>query len=291
MTAEASLRCDMCQSIAERMKQNISHDSIVYGQRIMLKLCDKLPTADSIEICKQKVNDYVIMVEELYNHSSKELCQSIGLCPPDVAYLRQLMGNRKDVSEIEKMRDNMLASYQQEIKSLFATRTTSIVGCETCMMVLQQIQELIKMPQVQNTIDKAVEMTCQKLAGSNVNDCIEQSKAYVHEAIKFIQEQDPRSICAIIGECQSIKSKLFTRITESFICDECKKVFDTIKAKLADKDVRDQLEQLVVQVCDQFPEVSIRQQCHRYTNQIIDNAIEQLESSSGAEICQALHVC
>lgn len=260
-------------------------------EQSMLDLCDKFRNDEEKSLCREKVAEYANEAKFLLQHTPKEMCQQLGLCLPESAYLRQLMGNRKNVDDIEKMRDRMLASYEKEISSLLATRTNTLKGCETCIMVLQQIQQLIKMPQVQNAIDKAVELTCRKIAGDKVDDCIEESKAYVHEALKFVQEQEPRVICTVIGECQSVKSKLFNRVTESVICDECKRAVDRVKAKLEDKDVRNQLELLITQVCNQFPDDAIREQCHRYTSQIIENAIDQLESNSSSEICHALHVC
>ncbi|XP_063968842.1 uncharacterized protein LOC129281952 isoform X2 [Lytechinus pictus] len=254
--------CILCEFIVEELDKYVEKNSTEEEIREALKkVCNDLPESIRSE-CDSFLEEHTEQfVKYLLEENPKVLCSALYLCSSG-----KLNGMLKKL----KVQDTE--------------------GCILCEYVMYEVEKLLNGSTTVDEIEKALDDVCDVLPSSEKTECTEFVNAYTPLIISYItQELSPKSICTMLGECDTAKPKIKKPLasTECTLCEFAMSELDTI---LSENATQEEIAAALEKLCDMLPS-TIRQECDAFVTTYEPEIIKLLLTMSPDQVCAELGLC
>lgn len=281
--------CESCKFIAKIVKHSLHDQDIEKAGVILEQYCGKLTNPDAKKACQDYAKLIVISAEYLLNHSPEEFCINSGACPPET--MRFLSENLQGIEDIEQALLVATSNSQDQ-------KARSPVACEGCQLAIKELQQLLRNPKIVANIDRNINVICDHISHKDTHQCKEVLTAYVHEFIKFIDDQAPRDVCTILGQCGPFEDEpILLSLAKgsapgsTFICETCNNTVQEIKDRLLNPKQIAKVQELIEQTCLIFPAGDLRQECLKFSKDELSKYVVQFLNTENKEICKKVGLC
>ncbi|KAL0205961.1 hypothetical protein P9112_001268 [Eukaryota sp. TZLM1-RC] len=250
-----SIPCSLCEWVVGNVQSKISEDT-TKEQIISLvgTACKYVPSSISTK-CGELIEEYgPALIDLLVDRFPPHVvCSSIGLCHEE-----------------------------------FVEYDDNSIQCSICTWVIGNIEAKITDETTEEEIIQFVEQVCNVVPHSMQDVCHNMIQEYGHMIIEMLVDRfPPEVICASIGLC---KDQAF-EYENSTKCSACTFVIGLIEGKIDDQSSREQIREVVLQICDKVPSL-MRSVCRDMISGYVDDIVDMLLQKYPAhKVCEKIHLC
>nr|XP_054773857.1 uncharacterized protein LOC129281952 isoform X4 [Lytechinus pictus] len=260
---KASEDCVLCEFIVAELDKYIKENSTEEEIREALKkVCNDLPESIRSE-CDSFLEEHTEQfVKYLLEENPKVLCSALYLCSSG-----KLNGMLKKL----KVQDTE--------------------GCILCEYVMYEVEKLLNGSTTVDEIEKALDDVCDVLPSSEKTECTEFVNAYTPLIISYItQELSPKSICTMLGECDTVAKPKIKKPFASIECTVCEFAMSQLDNILSENATQEEIAAALENLCNMLPS-TIRQECDAFVTTYEPEIIKLLLTMSPDQVCAELGLC